>query len=274
MHDLAERAANHRRTLVDVTYRTGGAYLAQALSCIDIMTALLYRYVRGRPGEPGWQGRDRFLLSPGHYALPLYVCLADLGYFDPSLLETFKKDGSPVELATHRGSLPGVEASGGSLGQVLSVGVGMALAARLEGRTHRVFVMMSDGEQAAGQVWEAAVSAAHYGLDNLVCAIDANGFQVDGPTSDVMDTGPLARRYRSAGWLVEEADGNDMDGVTHALDALTGSREPGPRILVGRTVRGKGLAFMEADPAFHYTRLDEDQHSRAAAELSGSWDDA
>jgi transketolase len=272
--DLEARAGKHRRTLIDLTHATGGAYLAQALSGIDIMTALLYRFVRGRPGEPGWPDRDRFLLSPGHYALPLYVCLADLGYFDPGLLGTFKKDGSPVELASHRGSLPGVEVSGGSLGQALSVGVGMALAARLQGRTHRVFVMMSDGEQASGQVWEAVASAAHFGLGSLVCAIDKNGFQVDGPTSEVMGMDPLGDRYRTAGWIVEEADGNDMDAVVGSLGRLVESGEPRPRVLVGHTTRGKGLPFMEGSPAFHYTRLDDEMHERAIDAMKGGWDDA
>jgi transketolase len=268
MDELVRKAAQHRRTLIELTYRTGGAYLAQALSGIDIMLALLHRFVRTKPV------RDRFLLSPGHYALPLYVCLADLGLFDRALLETFKQDGSPVELATHRGSLPGVEVSGGSLGQVLSVGVGMALAARLRGQEHRVFVMMSDGEQASGQIWEAVAAAAHHDLGNLVCAIDRNGFQVDGPTSEVLDMEPLAGRYRAAGWIVEEADGNDMVEVVRALEALIGTAEPRPRVLVGHTVRGKGLPFMEASDRFHYTRLTDDLHQQAMEEMQGDWDDA
>jgi len=270
---LEAKAAQHRRTLVGVAYRTGGAYLAQALSSIDVMTALLHRYVRARPSEPAWPGRDRFLLSPGHYALPLYVCLADLGYFPPSVLETFKADGSPAELATHRGSLPGVEASGGSLGQVLSVGVGMALAAKKRRETHRVFVMMSDGEQASGQVWEAASSAAHFGLDNLIATIDANGFQVDGPTSEVMGMEPLPERYSTAGWIVEEVDGHDMAAITSSLDRLLASPSPKPRVLVARTIRGKGLDFMEGNRAFHYTRLDDELNARAEAALPDS-DDA
>lgn len=272
--DLARKAAEHRSTLVDLTYRTGGAYLAQALSCIDLMTALLHGYVRCKPTEPGWPDRDRFLLSPGHYALPLYVCLADLGYFPAKLLATFKQNGSPVELATHRGTLPGVEASGGSLGQVLSVGCGMALAAKIKKETHRVFVMMSDGEQSSGQVWEAAAAAAHFNLDNLVAVIDENGFQVDGPTSEVMDMNPLGDRYRASGWLVGEADGNDMDAITTAMGGLLASVQSRPRILVGHTVRGKGLSFMEANPEYHFTRLTEDLLDRARSELSGSWDDA
>ncbi len=271
---LRARAAKHRETLVDVTHRTGGAYLAQALSSIDLMTALLHGYVSGRPKEPAWPGRDRFLLSPGHYALPFYVCLADLGYFDAKLLDTFKENGSPVELATHRGTLPGIEVSGGSLAQALSVGVGMALAARLGKRTHRVFVMMSDGEQGSGQVWEAATAAAHFGLGNMVAVVDRNGFQVDGATRDVMNTDPLVDRYRAFGWLAEECDGNDMSAVTAALDGLVESEDPRPRILVGNTVRGKGISFMEANPAFHYTRMDDDMLGEARAQLEAGWDDA
>jgi transketolase len=274
VEDLRAKAREHRRTLVDLTHRTGGAYLAQALSCIDLMTALMHRFVRGRPEEPGWEGRDRFLLSPGHYALPLYVCLADRGYFPVEELETFKQNGSKVELATHRGSLPGIEVSGGSLGQALSVGVGMALAAKMKGQDHRVFVMMGDGEQASGQVWEAAASAAQFGLGNLVAVIDRNGMQVDGPTRDVMDMEPLVKRYSTSRWIAREVDGHDMGAIVEALDGLLGEEAERPRVLVGRTVRGKGIPFMESNPRFHYTRLDEETAGRAKAELEGSWDDA
>ncbi len=271
---LERKAAEHRRSLVDITHSTGGAYLAQALSAIDLMTALLHGEVQGRPAEPAWSGRDRFLLSPGHYALPLYVCLADLGYFDRALLRSFKENGSPVELAAHRGTLPGIEATGGSLGQVLSVGAGMALAGRVRGERFRVFVMMSDGEQAAGQVWEAACSASHFGLGRLTAVIDANGFQVDGATRDVMCTEPLAERWRSFGWMVEEVDGHDMGAIAGALDRLRQRPADRPGLLLGRTVRGKGIPFMEANPAFHYTRFADDSHASAAREALGEWDDA
>jgi transketolase len=271
---LERIAARHRETLVRVTFETRGAYLAQALGCIDLMTALLHGFVRCRPDEPRWPGRDRFLLSPGHYALPLYACLAERSYFDPALLSTFKDDGSPVELAAHRGTLPGVEASGGSLGQIASVGVGMALAARLQRRDHRVFVMMSDGEQAAGQVWEAAAAAAHHRLGRLVAVVDCNGFQVDGPTREVMDMEPLADKYRAFGWVVAECDGHDMAAVVNAVSRLLDERSDRPRVLLGRTVRGKGLPFMEADADFHYTRLDDDMHERARRILGSGVDDA
>jgi transketolase len=274
VEDLRQKAREHRRTLVDLTQRTGGAYLAQALSCIDLMTALMHRFVRGRPEEPGWDGRDRFLLSPGHYALPLYVCLADRGYFPVEELETFKQNGSRVELATHRGSLPGIEVSGGSLGQALSVGVGMALAGKMRGQDHRVFVMMGDGEQAAGQVWEAAAAAAQFKLGNLVAVVDRNGMQVDGRTKDVMDMEPLVERYRTSWWVAEEVDGHDMDAVVKTMETLLGIEGDVPRVLIGRTVRGKGIPFMESNPRFHYTRLDEETAGRARAELEGSWDDA
>jgi len=272
--ELEAKSAEHRRSLVTITRATGGAYLAQALSCIDLMTALLYRFVSSRPHEPGWAERDRFLLSPGHYALPLYVCLADLGFFERELLGTFKQDGSPVELATHRGTLPGVEFSGGSLGQALSVGVGRALAARLRDDTWNVFVMMSDGEQASGQVWEAATAASHYRLDNLVAIIDANGYQVDGRTTDVMDTEPLSERYTKLGWVVEEVNGNDMQSVVESLESLLETPSRRPRLLLGRTVRGKGVEFMEGNPDYHYTRLDDDLEEEAMRNLHGAWDEA
>ncbi len=272
--DLKDTVARLRRLLIEVAHRTGGAYLAQALSGLDLMAAVHYRFARSDPARPDWSGRDRFLLSPGHYALALYVILADRGYFDEDLLWAFKENGSPLELATHRGTVPGVEASGGSLGQVLSVGVGMALAARLRRRAHRVFVMMSDGEQDEGQVWEAAAAAAHFRLSNLLAVIDCNGFQVDGPTREVLDMEPLADKYRAFGWNVEECDGNDLDAVCEALERLCRGEAGRPGVLIGRTVRGKGVSFLEGNPAFHYTRLDPALRDRALEDLFGADTDA
>jgi transketolase len=270
--DLEEIARRHRSTLLDITYRTGGAYLAQALSGIDLMTALFYRYIRNRPMEPEWPLRDRFLLSPGHYALPLYVILGDQGYFNSELLLSFKENGSPLELASHRGTVPGVEVSGGSLGQVLSIAVGMAIHAKLRRKSHRIFVLMSDGEQDEGSIWEAAASASHFKLDNMVAVIDKNGFQVDGPTQEVMNMEPLGDKYRAFGWHVEEIDGNDMEEIARALDRIAGKPAEKPAVVVGKTIRGKGVSFMEGNPAYHYTRLDEQTLSRAGMDLKGAWD--
>jgi len=291
VQELEAISARHRKTLLDVTYRTGGAYLAQALSGIDMMTALFYRYIENRPEEPEWPERDRFLLSPGHYALALYVILADQRYFSKDLLYTFKENGSPLELATHRHTVPGVEVTGGSLGQVLSVAVGMALHAKLRGKKHRIFVYMSDGEHDEGSIWEAAASASHFGLDNLFAVIDKNGFQVDGPTREVMNMEPIGDKYRAFRWRTCEGDGNSMHEIVTALDSLVISCNPAesnnpseagksgfsqnvrmPGIFIGSTVRGKGVSFMEGNPAYHYTRLDESTRSKAGKELEGEWD--
>ncbi|MDI6786162.1 MAG: transketolase [bacterium] len=271
IEELNIKAQEYRKKLIDITYKTGGAYLAQALSCIDMMTALFHRYINCQFHQPKWSRRDRFLLSPGHYALPLYVILADLGYFDPNLLYTFKENGSPVELISHRETLPGIEISGGSLGQVLSVGVGMALHAKLRKKEHRIFVMMSDGEQGEGQIWEAAASAAHFKLDNIIALIDKNGFQVDGPTKDVMNMESIAEKYQAFGWEVKEIDGNNMSEIVHNLDEFDLKRI-GPSILIGNTIRGKGISFMEGNIDFHYTRLDKKLKSKAEYELFGDWD--
>jgi transketolase len=260
-----------RKLLVDITYETGGSYLAQALSAIDMMTALYFRYVKHDPKRPRWPERDRFLLSPGHYALPLYVILAKRGYFPIDLLGTFKQNGSPIELISHKDTVPGVEVSGGSLGQVLSLGVGMAIAAKMQNQNHRIFVFMSDGEQDEGQIWEAAASAAHFHLDNLIAVIDKNGFQVDGPTDAVMNMGSLVEKYRAFGWHTKEVDGNDMTAIVDCLDELVGTKGK-PAIMIGNTIRGKGLSFMEGNPAFHYTRLDRTLKSQAIQELSGDSD--
>lgn len=269
--ELKNKAQSHRKTLIDITYKTNGSYLAQALSGLDMMTAVFYRYLNLNPCQPDWDGRDRFLLSPGHYALPLYVLLADLGYFDSGVLDTFKENDSPAELISHRHTLPGVEISGGSLGQVLSVGVGMALHAKLREKNHRIFVLMSDGEQEEGQIWEAAASASHFKLNNLIALIDKNGFQVDGQTKEVMNMEPLADKYRAFGWTVAEVDGNNMDEVIEALDSLT-TQETKPCVLIGNTIRGKGISFLENNINFHYTRLDKTLMDTAECELTGDWD--
>jgi transketolase len=269
--ELKDKAQLNRNILIDITYQTGGSYLAQALSGIDLMTAVFYRYLKSIPSQPDWDERDRFLLSPGHYALPLYVILADLGYFEPEILWTFKENGSPAELISHRRTLPGVEISGGSLGQVLSVGIGMALHAKLRAKAHRIFVMMSDGEQDEGQIWEAASSASHFGLNNLIALIDKNGFQVDGPTQGIMNMEPLADKYRAFGWNVAEVDGNEMDEIINVLDEFV-SKGTKPCLLIGNTVRGKGISFLENNIDFHYTRLDKSLKDKASCELTGDWD--
>jgi transketolase len=271
---LEKKAQELRRLLVEVTFRTKGAYLAQALSGIDMMTAVHYGFLRSDPKHPYDESRDRFLLSPGHYALALYVILADRGYFDKDLLWTFKDNGSPLELASHRHTVPGVEVSGGSLGQVLSIGVGMALAGRLKRNDYKVFVFMSDGEQDEGQVWEACASASHYKLSNLIAIIDCNGFQVDGATKDVMNMEPLAEKYRAFGFDCEECDGNSMEQVCHALFRFCNENNDKPKVLIGRTIRGKGVSFMEGNKDFHYTRLDESLHERALDEMFGGDSDA
>lgn len=270
--ELHQKTQALRDLMIEVAWRTGGAYLAQALSGIDLLAAVHYRYAAGDAAAPEAPDRDRVLLSPGHYALALYAILADRGYFPKDWLWTFKDDDSPLELATHRGTVPGVEVSGGSLGQVLSLGVGMALAARRSGRTHRVFVLMSDGEQDEGQVWEAAASAAHFRLGSLVALIDANGFQVDGPTAEVMNMEPLGDKYRAFGWEVEEVDGNDLPAVCAALDRLTTPGRDRPGLVLGRTIRGKGVSFMEGHPGFHYARLDASMADQARRELQADTD--
>jgi len=272
INELIDKADELRHLMIEVAYKTGGAYLAQALSGIDLLTAIAYRFAKGSAQHPLHPDRDRILLSPGHYALMLYVILADRGYFDRELLWTFKGEGSPLELATHRGTVPGVEVSGGSLGQTLSVGVGMALAAKRRQQNHKIFVFMSDGEQDEGQIWEAVASAAHFCLGNIVACIDANGFQVDGPCSEVMDMEPLADKYRAFNWDVIECDGNDMAAVTAAFEQLCKPDKSRPGIVIGRTIRGKGISFMEGNPDFHYARLDLGLRNQAMSDLEGGTD--
>jgi transketolase len=236
------------------------------MSAVEILTVLFFDDVlRVDPGNPDWDGRDYLIYSKGHSSAALYAALAERGFFDVGELATYKQPGS--RLAGHPSrDIPGVELATGSLGHGLPVGTGMALAGKHDGADHRVFVVLGDGECQEGSVWEAAMSAAHFGLDNLVAVVDRNGFQEDGPTEEIMRLEPFADKWRSFGWHVVEVDGHDVDELSEALHRVPPA--PGkPTCVIARTVKGHGLSFASNTHLWHYGKLTPEQYSQARAEL-------
>ena len=247
----------------------GSGHSGGTLSMMEIVAALYLKVANHDPNMPEWPDRDRIVWSGGHKAPALYLGLAFAGYFPIEDVVTLRKLYSPFQGHPHRLKLPGVEASSGSLGQGLSIAVGMALAGKLDGRKHTVFCIMGDGEQQEGSIWEAVMEASHYKLDNLVGIIDRNRLQIDGWVKDVMNVEPLDERYRSFGWEVIEIDGHDMPQVVDAL--AEGEEHSGRRQADGRssanTVKGKGVSFMENVAGWHGKAPSYDEMVKALDEL-------
>jgi transketolase len=247
--ELQQIARKIRRDIVTMIAKAGSGHPGGSLSAADILTTLYYRILHHDPNNPEWPDRDRFILSKGHAAPALYATLAECGYFPVEELDTLRKLGSRLQGHTHRG-LPGVEMSAGSLGQGLSFAIGCALAGRLNKNSYRVYALLGDGECEEGQVWEAAMSATHFRVDNLVAVVDRNGLQIDGWTRDVMNLEPFADKWRSFGWHVIDTDGHDL---TLLIDAFEHARavKHQPTVIIARTVKGKGVSFMENNVDFH-----------------------
>ncbi|MBO4270535.1 transketolase [Microbispora triticiradicis] len=241
-----------------------GTHIGGSLSAADILVALYFEVLRVRPQEPRWSGRDYFVLSKGHASAALYSTLAERGFFPRSELASYgHPDGRLMAHPTP--AVPGVEFATGSLGHGLSLGVGLALAAKRAGRANRVFVLLGDGELQEGTVWEAAMSAAHYRLDNLTAVIDRNRLQINGSTEDRMRLEPLADRWRAFGWQVSHADGHDF---TELVPALRTPPAPGsPAVLIADTVKGRGVRHLEHRKQSHFAKLGPDAYERALAAL-------
>jgi len=255
-----------------MTTRAGSGHPSSSLSTIDILTALYFGGImRYDPRRPAWADRDRFIMSKGHAAPALYAALAEAGYFPADMLGTLRRTGSPVEGHPNMLVLPGVEASTGSLGQGLSIGLGHALAARVDGRDFRVYVMLGDGESEEGQVWEAAMAAAKYATANLTAILDSNEFQQTGPVQTVMPSlEPLKAKWTSFGWDVSETGGHDIDCIMDALGALSRATGRGrPQMVIAHTLKGKGLSPFEKDEINrkHGVPLTAEEARTALAEL-------
>jgi transketolase len=267
---LARRAHQIRRHIVDMAAGPAGAHVGGSLSAADIMTVLYFAVLRVRPEQPAWPERDYFVLSKGHAAAVLYAVLAERGFLPVAELSGYARAGS--RLAGHPSrAVPGVEFSTGSLGHGLSLGVGTALAAHRDGRSNRVFVLLGDGELQEGSVWEAVSAASFLGLGNLIAIIDRNQLQISGSTRQRSGLDALAARWSSFGWTVREADGHDHGGLARVLRAAAfpeGARPDGPTVLIARTVKGRGLTFLENRKSSHYGTFSPAMRQRALTELA------
>jgi len=248
--DLDAVARRIRRHILSMIGKAGSGHPGGSLSAADIVTALYFRVLRHRPDDPSWPERDRFVLSKGHAAPALYAALAESGYLSIDTLLTLRQLDSCLQGHTDCRLTSGVEMSAGSLGQGLSYSVGVALACRLDKLPSTVYTLLGDGECDEGQVWEAAMSAAHFKLDNLVAIVDRNDIQLDSWTRDIMDLEPFADKWRSFGWRVFETNGHDIPRLIATLEEARDAKGR-PRVLIAHTVKGKGVSFMENNPDFH-----------------------
>jgi transketolase len=250
LEELDRKAREARRLIIETAVTAGLGHIGGSLSSTDVMTALYFDILRLDPANPNWDGRDRFVLSKGHSSLALYAQLHLKGFIDRETLLTFRQDGSQLSGHPDMRKVPFVEMSTGSLGHGLSVGVGMALAGRLDRKDYRVFVIVGDGESQEGSVWEAAMSAAHYKLDNLVVILDRNRIQIDGFTEHVMSLEPYADKWRAFGWEVREIDGHRMSEIVPTLRSVPFSKGK-PSLVLSKTTKGKGVSFMENNHLWH-----------------------
>jgi len=268
--ELKRRATNLRRHMLTMARGQGQGYIGQGLGMADALAALYFHELRYDPANVTWRERDRFLLSTGHYSIALWAAFAEAGVLPVEELPTYGADDSRLEMST-LDTTPGVEMIGGSLGHGLGQGVGQALGLRLDGSGARVFVELSDGEMQEGSTWEAAMSAGHFGLDNLVALIDCNGIQADGPV--VLDMEPVADKWTAFGWSTQEIDGNDMEAVVAALKAAR-TRGGKPHAIVMRTLPGKGVRRIETSEKSHFFRVDVGQWDGIIAEFEKSLEPA
>jgi len=247
MKTIAKRL---RRHIITMTGKAGSGHPGGSLSAVEIITALYFKLLRHKPSDPQWAERDRFILSKGHAAPLLYAALAECGYFPVDELSTLRQLDSRLQGHTDRTLTPGVEMSAGALGQGLSFAIGIALAGRLNSQKYRVYVLLGDGECDEGQVWEGAMAAAHFKLDNLVAIVDNNGLQIDGWNRDVMNLDPFSEKWRAFGWRVIEVDGHDLSQL---IDAFKQAKQVKgqPTVIIAHTIKGKGVSFMENKADFH-----------------------
>jgi transketolase len=267
VQEVRDRAATVRRETVRLVGIAKSGHYSSVFSCAEIMAAL-YSGVMRIAEDPEWPERDRLILSKGHVAIGLYPLLAERGYFPAEWLDSYTRLGSPLGDHPDMRLIPGVDFSSGSLGHGLSVGVGMAKAARLRGYDEtRVWVMLGDQELNEGQVWEAAGSASHFGLGNLVAIVDANQMGLDGMTEETMSVEPIAGRFEAFGWDVVEIDGHDPEAILAAAAALPPATSDQPRCILARTVKGKGVSYMELSRTWHIGYLSPEDSAAAVAEI-------
>jgi len=264
--ELERMAKKLRRHVITMIATAGSGHPGGSLSAADIVTTLYFKIMRHDPRNPQWLDRDRFILSKGHAAPVLYAALAECGYFPADELSTLRKLDSRLQGHTDRLLTPGVEMSSGSLGQGLSFGIGIALAGKLDARDYQVYVLLGDGECDEGQIWEAAMAAAHYKIDNLTAIVDHNEIQLAGRTCDIMNLEPLADKWRSFNWHVLDINGHDINQILQAAKKARGIKQK-PTVIIAHTIKGKGVSFMENNVDFHGKAPTPEETERALKEL-------
>ncbi len=264
---LERRAWNIRRHAIRMGEVQGQGYIAQALDIADVLATAYFHAMRYEPQNPEWEGRDRFLLSNGHYAIALYAALIEAGIVPEDELQTYGFDDSRLPMSGMAAYTPGMEMSGGSLGLGLSIAVGKCLGLKRKGSDSRVYTLFSDGELDEGSVWEAIMSAAHYKLDNLIAIVDVNNQQADGPSTSMLGFEPLAEKLEAFNWFVQRVDGNDLNAVRNAFDAAKDANGGRPSMIIADTLMGKGIPFLEARDKNHFIRVDAHEWQLALAAL-------
>ncbi|MBQ8911322.1 MAG: transketolase [Clostridia bacterium] len=270
LNNLIKTSGKVRLGIIEGTYNAGSGHPGGSLSCADILTYLYFEEMNIRPEEPAFEDRDRFVLSKGHAAPALYAALANRGYFPVEDLKTLRKIDSHLQGHPDMNKTPGVDISTGSLGIGLSNACGMAIAAKLQGKSYRVYAVTGDGEIQEGQIWEAAMFASHYTLDTLIVYVDANGLQIDGRTTDVLSPEPIDKRFEAFGWDVQRINGHDFEEIeraTKAAKTVTGK----PCAIICDTVKGKGVSFMEDKAGWHGVAPKKDEYEQAVKELTEAY---
>jgi transketolase len=268
LQQLERQARVIRRHIIRMIHVSQSGHPGGSLSATDIVTALYFHFMRVDPGAPNWPARDRFILSKGHACPVWYAALAERGFFPADELLTLRQINGRLQGHPDMHKTPGVDISTGSLGQGLSAGVGMALGLKLDGSDAQVYVMLGDGELNEGQIWEAALAAAKFGLDNLLAIVDYNNLQLDGRCSEVMPIEPLADKWRAFNWAVFEIDGHAMRAIVEAIEAAQGVVGR-PSVVIAHTIKGKGVSFMEDQCDWHGRAPNDAEFERAMAELAG-----
>jgi len=264
--EMEEISKRLRRHIITMTGKAGSGHPGGSLSAVEIVTTLYFGLLRHKPQDPQWCDRDRVILSKGHAAPLLYAALAECGYFSVDELLTLRQLDSRLQGHTDRTVTPGVEMSAGALGQGLSFAIGIAIAGRLNSQDYRVYVLLGDGECDEGQIWEGAMAAAHFKVDNLTAIVDNNGQQIDGWNRDVMNLAPFNKKWQAFGWHVIEVDGHDFTQLINAFNhAKMVTRQP--TVIIAHTIKGKGVSFMENNPYFHGNAPNTEEVKIALKEL-------
>jgi len=265
--ELKNAATRMRMNVVDMIYKAQSGPPGGSLSAADFVTACYFKYMNLDPQNPRWPDRDRMVLSKGHVCPIQYACLAAVGFFPVSELDTLRKEGSKLQGHPSMTKCPGIDISTGSLGQGLACAAGMAMAAKMDRKDYKVFCVVGDGEAQEGEIWEAANTASKYRLDNLITFVDFNNLQLDGTCDEIMPNGDLGEKFRAFGWETIEIDGHSMEEIVAALDKCYASKNGKPKCIYGHTVKGKGVSYMENQCGWHGVAPNKEQYEQAMAEL-------